>query len=459
VKVDDLARQNVLGFTSRAPRWAIAYKFPPEERTTRLLGIEVSVGRTGRVTPFAVLEPVFVGGVTVSRATLHNRAQVEAKDVRVGDTVIVRRAGDVIPEVVGPIYDDDHAARPVWEFPTHCPSSRPVELVQPEGEADTRCPDPECPFKVAGHIEHFAGRGSMDIDGLGEQRIQLFLDLGLIGDVADVYSIDFERLARLRSVITDWSSAALSAARTRVADPKASWDDVVEAADVEGTEPDDAVADQLGIPASLLEELRQEPSRLKSVAGTLGGLGDEGVANLQAGIAASRSRPLANLLVGLNIRHLGPSGSLALAKAFGHLDRIVDAPVEAMAAVDGVGTVIAESVHEWLADPGHRDLVDRLAAAGLNVEGPEVSTLPQTLLGKVVVVSGTLNGYTRDEAEAAVTDRGGKSPGSVSKKTTALVVGESPGASKVTKAESLGVPVLDQAGFEHLLETGELPTT
>jgi DNA ligase (NAD+) len=457
VKVDDLARRELLGFTSRAPRWAIAYKFPPEERTTRLLGIEVSVGRTGRVTPFAVLDPVFVGGVTVARATLHNRAQVEAKDVRVGDTVIVRRAGDVIPEVVGPIFDDEHAARPVWEFPTHCPSSRPVELVQPEGEADTRCPDPECPFKVAGHIEHFAGRGSMDIEGFGEQRIQVFLDLGLIADVADVYSIDFERLARLRSVVTGWSSDALTAARARTGGSKATWDEVVEAADVASAEPASATDGDVAIPVELLEELRQDPGRLKALAGTLGGLGDEGVANLRAGIEASRSRPLANLLVGLNIRHLGPSGSLALAKAFGHISKIVHAPVEAMAGVDGVGTVIAESVHEWLADPAHRDLVERLVDAGVNVEGPEVSTLPQTLLGKIVVVSGTLDGYTRDEAEAAVTERGGKSPGSVSKKTTALVLGESPGASKVTKAETLGVPILDQSGFEHLLETGELP--
>lgn len=463
VKVDDLARREVLGFTARAPRWAIAYKFPPEERTTRLLGIEVSVGRTGRVTPFAVLEPVFVGGVTVARATLHNRAQVEAKDVRVGDTVVVRRAGDVIPEVVGPIFDDAHASRPVWEFPTHCPSSRPVELVQPDGEADTRCPDPECPFKVAGHIEHFAGRGSMDIEGLGEQRIQVFLDLGLIADVADVYRIDFDRLARLRTVLTGWSSAALAAARARAragdgdGDAKADWEDVVGAADVVATEPAEVVAGGLGIPPSLVESLRLDPARLKALAGTLGGLGDEGIANLQAGIEASRSRPLANLLVGLNIRHLGPSGSLALAKAFGHVSRIVEAPVEAMAAVDGVGTVIAESVHGWLADPDHRDLIDRLVAAGVNVEGPEASSLPQTLLGRTVVVSGTLDGYSRDEAEAAIVDRGGKSPGSVSKKTTALVVGESPGASKVTKAESLGIPVLDQAGFEHLLETGELP--
>lgn len=466
VKVDDLATREVLGFTARAPRWAIAYKFPPEERTTTLQAIEVSVGRTGRVTPYAVLEPVFVGGVTVTHATLHNEDQVRAKDVRVGDTVIVRRAGDVIPEVVGPVdvSDPAHLARPVWEFPTHCPSSRPVELVRPEGESDTRCPDPECPFQVHGHIEHFAGRGSMDIEGFGEQRVRLFLDLGLVADVADLYAIDWDRLARARELIGAWSSAALAAARERTGDPKGTWDDIVEVADVAATRPSEAEleADRSAggvapVPAELVADLAVEPDRLKQVAGTLGGLGEEGVANLRAGIEASRERPLANLLVGLNIRHLGPSGSLALAKAFGHLDRIADAPVEAMAAVDGVGTVIAESVHSWLADDAHRDLLRRLGEAGLNLEGPEVSTLPQTLLGKAVVVSGTLPGYTRDEAEAAIVERGGKSPGSVSKKTTALVVGESPGASKVTKAEDLGIPILDAAAFEVLLETGELP--
>ncbi|MBX3312910.1 MAG: NAD-dependent DNA ligase LigA [Actinobacteria bacterium] len=456
VKVDDLAKREALGFTARAPRWAIAYKFPPEERTTKLLAIEVSVGRTGRVTPYAVLEPVFVGGVTVTHATLHNEDQVRAKDVRPGDTVVVRRAGDVIPEVVGPVVDAEHEARPAWEFPRTCPSSRPVELVRPEGEADTRCPDPHCPFKVAGHIEHFAGRGSMDIEGFGEQRIQLFLELDLISTIADVYSIDWDRLAAIRAAVTGWSSAALAAARERVGDPKASWDVAVDAVDVSSTRP--AEVDGL-LDGELVSDLSVEPDRLRSSAATLGGLGDDGVANLRAAIEASKDRPLANLLVGLNIRHLGPSGSQALAKAFGHLDRIVGASVEAMAAVDGVGTVIAESVHEWLADDAHREVLERLAAAGVNVEGPEQSSAPQTLLGMTVVVSGTLEGYTRDEAEAAITDRGGKSPGSVSKKTTALVVGESPGASKVTKAETLGVPILDLAGFERLLDTGELPAS
>ena len=454
VKVDHLERREKLGSTARAPRWAIAYKFPPEERTTTLLGIEVSVGRTGRVTPFAVLEPVFVGGVTVSRATLHNEDQVRIKDVRVGDTVIVRRAGDVIPEVVGPVdpQDPDHLARPVWAFPRTCPSNRPVELVRPEGESDTRCPDPECPFQVAGAIEHFAGRGALDIEGFGSQRIRLLLDLGLLADVAGIFEIPWDRLAELRAEVGAWATAATAAAQERTGDPRARLDAVAEV-DLARTRP----ADPAALSTDLVADLAADPALFKSTADGLRGLGDEAVAGLRAAIEGAKERPLANLLVGLNVRHLGPSGAQALALAFGDLGHIVEADVGAMATADGVGTVIAESVRAWFDDPDHRALVDRLVAAGVNTEGPEESSEPQVLLGKVIVVTGTLEGYTRDEAEAAITSRGGTSPGSVSKKTTAVVVGASPGASKVTKAESLGVPILDQAAFERLLETGELP--
>ena len=454
VKVDDLAQREGLGTTSRAPRWAIPYKFPPEERTTRLVAIEVSVGRTGRVTPYAVLEPVFVGGATVTHATLHNEDQVKAKDVRVGDTVIVRRAGDVIPEVVGPVIDAEHHERPEWQFPRTCPSSRPVDLVRPEGESDTRCPDPLCPFQRAGSIEHFAGRGAMDIEGFGEQRVRLLLDLDLLADVADVYAIDWDRLGRIRTVVSAWAARAVAHAQERTGDARARLD-VVDTMDLAATQP--AGADHPDLPEAFVAELVGDAPLFKATADGVRGLGDEAVANLQASIDASRDRPLASLLVGLNIRHLGPAGALALAAALGDLARITEAPVEAMAAVDGVGPVIAASVRSWFDDPQNRDLVDRLVAAGVNTTGPEASTLPQVLLGKTVVVSGTLDGYTREEAEAAITERGGKSPGSVSKKTTALVLGASPGASKVTKAESLGVPILDQAGFEHLLATGELP--
>jgi DNA ligase (NAD+) len=386
VKVDDLARRADLGATSKAPRWAIAYKFPPEERTTTLLDIKVSVGRTGRATPYAVLEPVFVGGVTVSQATLHNEDQVRAKDVRPGDTVIVRRAGDVIPEVLGAVLADRPKRSTPWAFPPDCPVCG-VRLVRPEGEADTRCMNDACPARSAGAIEHFASRGALDIEGLGEQRVRQLIDLGLVRDVADIYAID--------------------------------WD----------------------------------------VLRPLDGWGETSITNLRQAIEASKAQPLARLLVGLNIRHLGPAGAEALAAARGHLDRIMGASADELAAVEGVGPVIAKAVAEWFEDPVHRDVVERLRAAGVNLTGPEVVDVPQTLTGKTVVVTGTLEGYNREEVEAAIKLRGGKSPGSVSKKTTAVVVGEGPGASKLTKATELGVPVLDEAGFTHLLETGELPGT
>jgi DNA ligase (NAD+) len=384
VKVDDLARRADLGSTSKAPRWAIAYKFPPEERTTRLLDIMVSVGRTGRATPYAVLEPVFVGGVTVSQATLHNQDQVQAKDVRPGDTVIVRRAGDVIPEVLGAVLADRPKRSKPWVFPTDCPVCG-EPLVRPEGEADTRCLNLACPARSHGAIEHFASRGGMDIEGLGEQRVRQLVSLGLVRDIADVYAID--------------------------------WD----------------------------------------VLRPLDGWGETSITNLQAAIEASKQQPLARLLVGLNIRHLGPAGAEALASATGHLDRILDASVEELAAVEGVGPVIAAALHGWLAEPANRAVIERLREAGVNFEGPEVVDVAQTLAGKTVVVTGTLEGFNREQVEAAIKLRGGKAPGSVSKKTTAVVVGESPGASKLTKAQELGVPVLDEAGFVHLLETGELP--
>ena len=262
-KVSDLARRDELGFTARAPRWAIAYKFPPEERATELLDIRVSVGRTGRATPYAVLEAVFVGGANVERATLHNQDQVEVKDVRPGDTVIVRRAGDVIPEVVGPVLAARPKGLPRWTFPTTCPCPLESVLVRPEGESDTRCVHPECPFQQQGAIEHYASRGGMDIEGLGERTVAQFLDLGLLSDIASIYEIDFDRVLELE------------------------------------------------------------------------GYGQTSVDNLRAAIEASTERPLANLLVGLNVRHLGPSASEALAEQFGHLDRII-----AAASADDGWTVV-----------------------------------------------------------------------------------------------------------------------
>ncbi len=389
VKVDDLGLRRRLGATSRAPRWAIAYKFPPEERTTTLLRIAVSIGRTGKATPFAVLDPVFVGGSTVSLATLHNEDQVRLKDVRPGDTVVVRKAGDVIPEVVGPVVVRGKRRKKPWVFPTTCPSCD-APLVRLPEESDTFCTNLDCPGQRVQRIAHFASRSAMDIEGLGEQRVQLFADQGLLNDVADLYSFTPDTFEGLEGF------AAVS------------------------------------------------------------------IANLLGAIADSRTRPLHRVLIGLGIRHLGQVGSVALARALGDIDAIMTADEATLAGVDGVGPIIAASVARWLASDVNRSVVERLRAAGLNLTEPgrdavSAPELPQTLAGQSVVVSGTLEGYTREEAEEAILARGGKSPGTVSKKTLALVVGESPGASKVTKAEQLGVPVIDGADFEGLLETGTLP--
>jgi DNA ligase (NAD+) len=432
IKVDDLALRRQLGSTARAPRWAIAYKFPPEERTTRLNDIAVSIGRTGKATPFAVLEPVFVSGSTVSLATLHNEDQVALKDVRPGDTVIVRKAGDVIPEVVGPVLGpatgeigatkgdggakgeggasgEDGVSettgaraghprrRRRWKFPTKCPSCG-SPLIRLPGESDTFCTNLDCPAQRVQRIAHFGSRSAMDIEGLGEERVRLFVGLGMLNDVADLYSFTTEALSGLE------------------------------------------------------------------------GFGALSAANLVSAIDASRTRPLHRLLIGLGIRHLGQVGSVALARAVGDLDAIMAASEEELAAVDGVGPVIGASVKRWFDSEANRAVVERLRSAGLTLEEPggaagsggagngaeSVPALPQTLAGKSVVVTGTLDGFTREEAEEAILARGGKSPGSVSKKTYAVVVGVEPGASKVTKAEKLGVPMIDGDGFSGLLESGLL---
>jgi DNA ligase (NAD+) len=384
VKVNDLAQRGEMGSTSKAPRWAIAFKFPPEERNTLLKDIMVSIGRTGKATPFAVLEPVFVGGSTVGLATLHNEDQVGVKDVRPGDTVIVRKAGDVIPEVVGPVVALRPEGLEPWRFPTTCPScSEP--LVRQEGESDTFCLNLECPSQRAGRIGHFASRGAMDIEGLGEQNAYRFSNDGLIDDVADIYALT--------------------------------------------------------------------PEKLKTVEG----YGDISIRNLLNAIEVSKQRPLRNLLIGLNIRHLGATGSQLVARHFGNLDAVMNASEDDVNAIEGVGPTIAKSLIEFFAIDANRDVVERLRTAGVNFDEPRGAELPQTLIGKSVVVTGTLENFSRESAEEAITSRGGKSPGSVSKKTDAVVVGDTPGASKLTKAEALGVPILDEAQFEKFLETGELP--
>ena len=385
-KVDSLAQREVLGFTSRAPRWAIAFKFPPEERTTVLRNIQVSIGRTGRATPFAVLEPVFVGGSTVGMATLHNQDQVRLKDVRPGDTVVVRKAGDVIPEVVGPVLSLRPQGSEPWAFPMVCPCHLHSELVRPDGEADTRCVEPACPFQRDQRIIYFASRGAMDIEGLGERTVFQLSDAGLVRDPADVYSLTVEQLLQLEGF------AAMSAVK------------------------------------------------------------------LLASIDGSRSRPLPRLLTALGAKGLGPSASEAISLAFGNLDAVASASEADLATTDGVGPTIAASIVRWFSKPANREMIEKLRAAGVDFGNVQVSRMPQVLAGKAVVVTGTLAGFSREQAAAAIKERGGKSPGSVSAKTCAVVVGAEPGAGKLTKAVDLGVPVLDESGFVHLLETGELPT-
>jgi DNA ligase (NAD+) len=384
VKVDDLSQRRELGATARAPRWAIAYKFPPEEKTTLLKGIMVSIGRTGKATPFAQLDPVVVGGAKVSLATLHNEDQVRIKDVRPGDTVVVRRAGDVIPEVRGPVLPLRPQGLQPWTFPTTCPICD-EPLVRLEGESDTFCVNVDCPGQQVQRISHFASRGAMDIEHLGERTVYQFTRAGLLHDVADIYRVDFDRIA------------------------------------------------------------------------TFEGWGETSVDNLRRAIETSKHRPLANLLVGLSIRHLGATGSQLLARRFGHLDRIMAASTEELSATEGVGPTIGASVQRFFALARNREVVERLRRAGCNFEGPSTPEQPQVLAGMSIVVTGTLEAWSREEAEEVIKARGGKSPGSVSKKTTAVVLGSEPGAAKLTKATELGVPVLDEAGFARLLDTGELP--
>ena len=397
VKVDDLELQRRLGATSHAPRWAVAFKFPPEERSTKLLDIHVSIGRTGRATPFAVLEPVFVGGSTVGLATLHNEDQVQLKNVRPGDTVVVRKAGDVIPEVVGPVLSDRPKRSKPWRFPTSCPSCG-GPLVRLPGESDTFCTNLDCPAQRVQRIVHFASRGAMDIEGLGEKRVVQLVEAGLLSDPGDIYALDRQRLIELE----------------RMADVSAD--------------------------------------------------------NLLQAVDQSRGRPLSRVLVALGIRHLGPTGARALARAFGTLEALLEAEVEALAAVEGIGPVIADSAAEFLGSPANRVVIDKLRAAGLALTEPSAAPggpataspdgdghLPQTLAGKSVVVTGTLPRHSREEAEEAIVARGGKSPGSVSAKTFAVVVGSEPGAAKLRKAEELGISIVAGECFDELLATGEPP--
>jgi DNA ligase (NAD+) len=388
VKVDEVAIQGRLGSTSRAPRWAIAFKYPPEEVTTKLLDIAVNVGRTGRVTPYAILEPVRVAGSTVAQATLHNAREVERKGVLIGDMIVLRKAGDVIPEVLGPVValrPDDARA---FEMPTVCPSCGTPLAPAKESDIDIRCPNNRsCPAQLRERVFHLAGRGAFDIEVLGYKAASALLDGGVITDEGDLFDIDAARL--------------------------------------------------------------KDSEFFVNKDGTLG----SNTVKLLDNLDEAKTRPLWRVLVALSIRHVGPTAAQALARHFGSIEAIDEAAVEELSSVDGVGPTIAVSLKEWFAVEWHREVVRKWRAAGVRMSEDRVDDGPRPLEGLSVVVTGTLATFSRDQATEAVTSRGGKVTGSVSKKTHFVVVGDNPG-SKYDKAMTLKVPVLDEDGFRVLLSDG-----
>ena len=394
VKVDQRDLQTQLGATSRAPRWAVAVKYPPEEVTTRLLDIDVNVGRTGRVTPYGVMEPVTVAGSTVEFATLHNAAEVARKGVLVGDTVVLRKAGDVIPEIVGPVVDLRDGSERAFVMPTHCPSCGTALRPEKSGDVDVRCPNARaCPAQLRERLFHIGSRNALDIEVLGWEAAGALLDARVVRDEGDLFTLDEQAL--------------------------------------------------LDVPLFTRKD------------GGLTANGQRLLANLDEAMA----RPLWRVLVALSIRHVGPTAARDLARAFGSLDDIAAASVEDLAAVDGVGPTIAQAIVDWFAVDWHVEIVEKWRAAGVALadETDLRETVPQTLAGRTLVVTGTLAAFSRDEAKAAIEARGGKAASSVSRKTDAVVIGDSPG-SKATKAEALGVPVLDEEAFAAALKSG-LPQT
>nr|WP_128618699.1 NAD-dependent DNA ligase LigA [Mycobacterium lepraemurium] len=387
-KVDDVALQRRLGATSRAPRWAVAYKYPPQEAQTKLLDIRVNVGRTGRVTPFAFMTPVKVAGSTVGLATLHNAAEVKRKGVLIGDTVMTRKAGDVIPEVLGPVVDLRDGTEREFVMPTTCPECGTPLAPAKEGDADIRCPNARsCPAQLRERVFHVAGRGALDIEGLGYEAATALLKAGVIADEGDLFALTEDDL------------------------------------------------------------LRTELFRTK--AGTLSANGTRLLQNLQK----AKKAALWRVLVALSIRHVGPTAARALATEFGDLDSIMSASTERLAAVEGVGPTIAAALTEWFTVDWHRAIVDKWRAAGVRMADERPSSVPRTLEGLTVVVTGSLAGFSRDDAKEAILARGGRAAGSVSKKTDYVVAGDAPG-SKYDKAVEFGVPILDEDGFRKLLAEG-----
>jgi DNA ligase (NAD+) len=388
VKVDEVGKQRRLGTTSRAPRWAIAYKYPPEEATTTLLDIQVNVGRTGRVTPFAVMEPVKVAGSTVAMATLHNASEVRRKGVLIGDRVVIRKAGDVIPEVLGPVMDARPADAREWTMPTVCPSCGTTLAYEKEGDADIRCPNSyDCPGQRVERLTYLASRKSLDIEVLGYEAAVALIESDALHDEGDLFDLD---------------------------------------------------------ESSLLEvEL------FRTKAGTLSANGQKLLQNLEV----VKERPLWKVLVALSIRHVGPIAARALAQEFGSLHRIKEASEEELAQAGGVGPTIVTAVREWFDTPWRSEIVAKWERAGVRMEEERDASIERNLEGMSIVVTGSLQTYSRDEAKDAILARGGKASGAVSKKTAFVVVGDASG-SKYDKAVQLKVPVLDEDGFRVLLEQG-----
>ena len=403
VKVDSFASQEALGFTSRAPRWAIAFKFPPEEKQTVLREIRIQVGRTGVLTPVAEFDPVTVAGSTIARATLHNLDEIRRKNVREGDTIIVHKAGDVIPEVVGPVLSLRPADAVEFQMPTTCPScGSPV--IQEEGEVAFRCVSIDCPAQAVERLIHWGSRKAMDIDGLGDELINRMVEEGVLSDVADFYD-----------KLTEETLANMPTGRVYDTDTA-----------------DHLSGDSIPVGHTIAKKV-------------------------MAKVEESKTRGLGRVLFGIGMRHVGANVAELLAQEFGSIQALATAPVEKIAEIPSIGPKIAESVHEFFSIPENVAVVERLRQAGVALEEEKLENeLPQTLAGLTFVLTGTLEHFTRDEAGAQLKAMGAKVSGSVSKKTSFVVAGEAAG-SKLTKAESLGVPVLDEAALQQILETGQAP--
>ncbi len=388
IKVNEIASQNSLGFTSRAPKWAIAYKYAPEEVVTKLLDIKVSVGRTGRVTPFAYMEPVKVAGSTVTNATLHNAQEIARKGVLIGDTVLIRKAGDVIPEVLAPVIEKRNGSERAFVMPSKCPNCGSKLRAMSEGDVDIRCPNSQsCPAQVVERLFYIGSRSALDIDVLGYEAAAALLADKLIVDEGDLFSLTLKDLSKSEFF----------------------------------TKKD----------------------------GSLGAIAERFI----AGLEVAKRRPLWRILVALSIRHVGPTSAQALADNFGSITNIQKATADQLANIDGVGGVMAEAIIEWFSVDWHKQIIKKWEKAGVMlVEAPK-EKLKQTLTGLTIVVTGSLNDFTRDGASEAIIARGGKAASSVSAKTDYLVAGDAAG-SKLDKAQELGITILDEAGFKLLLEKG-----